>query len=89
MENWPGLVWVDRVLNRLKQESGELFEGDTASGFIGVILSLNWSSKGEIRAIQYIVPILRALLTHQPITKVSASSATARTSAPEEGKAKS
>jgi len=90
-EGWPGATWIDKVLKRLQQaqESTDLFEGDSFSSFIGVILSLNWSSKGEIRALQYLVPILRALLTHQPLTKAAASTPTSRPSTSEESKSKS
>jgi len=87
MENWPGEIWLNKVLKRLSQESIELCEADPVSNLIGAVLSLNWSSKGEVRALQFIVPVLRALLIHQPSTKAATFNATARPSAPE-GKAK-
>jgi len=71
-EDWPGVAWIDYVLGRLlKEDPSDLFEGDSVSSFFGVLLSLNWTSKAEVRALQYIVPILRALLTHQPFIKAA------------------
>jgi len=49
------------------QESGV----DASSAPLALLVSFQWDSRGEIRALEFLLPILRALLLHTPITKVS------------------
>jgi len=69
LQGWPGFVWIDKALSRLDQwQSSGL---DASSLPFALLLSFQWSSHGEIRALEFLLPILRALLLHTPITKLS------------------
>jgi len=66
---WPGLAWIDKALDRL--DSWQAIGADVSSSPLALLLSFQWNSRGEIRALEFLLPILRALLLHTPITKLS------------------
>jgi len=69
ISGWPGLTWIDKALARL--DSWQVVGVYASSDPLALLLTCQWSSRGEVRALEFLFPILRALLLHTPITKLS------------------